>query len=293
MGLNQPTCIWPLACELGEGPLWWENALWFTDIKRKTVHRFDPETGQPGTGTGDSWQAPSEVGFLAPLDAERFIAGTKAGFYQFTPRTSEFKFMRGIEPDRPSNRLNDGAVDGCGRLWFGSMDDEEGLASGQLYRFHRGCLAPMDSGYVITNGPAFSPDGRTLYHTDTLQKRIYAFDLGADGSLANKRLFVTIEDGAGYPDGPVVDAEGCLWTGLFGGWSARRYAPDGQLLQSVMFPVANITKLAFGGTNLTTVYATTARKGLDAAALAAQPLAGGLFQFQTPVSGQRQYCVAA
>jgi D-xylonolactonase len=288
MGLNEPVCIWPLGCELGEGPLWWTNALWFTDIKQKTVHRFDPETG-----AGEVWVAPSEVGFLAPLDTSLFIAGSKAGFYEFNPATSAFKFMRSIEPDRPFNRLNDGAVDSCGRLWFGSMDDEEGQASGRLYRFYRGNLAPMDSGYVITNGPAISPDGKTLYHTDTLQKRIYAFDLGADGSLANKRLFVTVEDGAGYPDGPVVDAEGCLWTGLFGGWAARRYAPDGQLLQSVLFPVANITKLAFGGPDLTTVYATTARKGLDAAALATQPLAGGLFQFQARVAGQPQFCVAA
>jgi len=288
MGLTSPICVWPLGCELGEGPLWWESALWFTDIKRKTVHRFDPETGN-----GDSWQAPSEVGFLAPLDAHRFIAGAKTGLYEFAPGTGDFTRIRQVEPDRPFNRLNDGAVDPQGRLWFGSMDDGESQPGGQLYRFHRGSLAPMDSGYVITNGPAISPDGRTLYHTDTLQKRIYAFDLGVDGSLANKRLFVTIEEGAGYPDGPVVDSEGCLWTGLFGGWAARRYAPSGQLLESVSFPTANITKLAFAGPDLTTVYATTASKGLDAAALAAQPLAGGLFQFQAQVPGQPQFCVAA
>jgi len=287
MGLTSPICVWPLGCELGEGPLWWESALWFTDIKRKTVHRFDPETGN-----GDSWQAPSEVGFLAPLDAHRFIAGAKTGLYEFAPATGDFTLIRQVEPDRPFNRLNDGAVDPQGRLWFGSMDDGESQPSGQLYRFHRGSLAPMDSGYVITNGPAISPDGRTLYHTDTLQKRIYAFDLGVDGSLANKRLFVTIEEGAGYPDGPVVDSEGCLWTGLFGGWAARRYAPSGQFLESVSFPTANITKLAFAGPDLTTVYATTASKGLDAAALAAQPLAGGLFQFQASVPGQPQFCVA-
>jgi sugar lactone lactonase YvrE len=233
------------------------------------------------------------VGFLAPLDAHRFIAGAKTGLYEFAPATGDFTLIRQVEPDRPFNRLNDGAVDPQGRLWFGSMDDGESQPSGQLYRFHRGSLAPMDSGYVITNGPAISPDGRTLYHTDTLQKRIYAFDLGVDGSLANKRLFVTIEEGAGYPDGPVVDSEGCLWTGLFGGWAARRYAPSGQLLESVSFPTANITKLAFAGPDLTTVYATTASKGLDAAALAAQPLAGGLFQFQAQVPGQPQFCVAA
>jgi sugar lactone lactonase YvrE len=150
----------------------------------------------------------------------------------------------------------------------------------------------MDRGYVITNGPAFSPDGGTLYHTDTLQKRIYAFDLRNDGSLSDKRVFVTIEEGAGYPDGPVVDAEGCVWTGLFGGWAARRYAPDGRLLQCVAFPTANVTKLAFGGADLTTVYATTARKGLDANALAAQPEAGGLFRFETDIPGQPRFCAA-
>ncbi|HWU56682.1 MAG TPA: SMP-30/gluconolactonase/LRE family protein [Rhizomicrobium sp.] len=281
------TCIWPLACTLGEGPLWWQGAVWFTDIKEKKVHRFDPQSGQKL-----SWAAPSEVGFLAPLKNGHFIAGTKTGLYDFDPAGGSFALIRTVEPNHPANRLNDGAVDRDGRLWFGSMDDGEGQPSGMLYRFHHGSLAPMDSGYVITNGPAFSPDGRTLYHTDTLERRIYAFDLNADGSLANKRIFAAVEDGAGYPDGSVVDSEGCLWTGLFGGWSARRYASDGRLLEQVPFPVANVTKLAFGGPALTTVYATTARKGLDGAALCAQPLAGGLFCFEAKVPGQPQFCAA-
>jgi sugar lactone lactonase YvrE len=261
--------------------------VWFTDIKQKQVHRFDP-----GSGKGRNWRAPSEVGFLAPVKSGHFIAGAKTGLYDFDPADGSFTLIRTVEPDRPTNRLNDGAVDRSGRLWFGSMDDDETEASGMLYRFHRGSLAPMDSGYVITNGPAFSPDGGTLYHTDTLERRIYAFDLRSDGSLANKRVFVTIEPGAGYPDGSVVDSEGCLWTGLFGGWSARRYAPDGRLLERVAFPTANITKLAFGGSDLTTVYATTARKGLDAAALADQPAAGGLFCFEAKVPGLPQVCAA-
>ena len=284
MGLSQPvTCVWPLACTLGEGPLWWQDALWFTDIKQKSVHRFDPESGQK-----QSWRAPSEVGFLAPLENGHFIAGAKTGLFDFDPAGGDFVLIREVEPGRPSNRLNDGAVDSSGRLWFGSMDDGEIQASGMLYRLHRGNLTAMDSGYVITNGPAFSPDGRTLYHTDTLKRCIYAFDLGEDGALANKRVFVTIEDGAGYPDGSVVDSQACLWIGLFGGWEARRYAPNGRLLQRLAFPTANVTKLAFGGENLTTVYATTARKGLDANALAAQPLAGGIFRFEATVPGQPQ-----
>jgi xylono-1,5-lactonase len=289
MGLSPPAvdCVWPLQCALGEGPLWWDNALWFTDITQKQVHRFDPASGQ-----GQSWPAPSQVGFLAPLKNGHFIAGAKTGLYDFDPASGAFAFIRFVEPGHPSNRLNDGAVDGNGRLWFGSMDDGESQASGMLYRFDRGSLAPMDSGYVITNGPAFSPDGGILYHTDTLEKRIYAFDLREDGSLANKRVFVTIEEGAGYPDGPVVDSEGCLWTGLFGGWSVRRYSPLGTLLQAVHFPVANVTKIAFGGAELTTVYATTARKGLDFAGLAAQPLAGGLFRFTAEAPGLPQNSVS-
>jgi sugar lactone lactonase YvrE len=284
MGLSAVTCVWPLACELGEGPVWWRGALWFTDIKQKKIHRFDPESG-----SGESWPAPSEVGFLAPLQDGHFIAGAKTGLYDFDPSNGAFRLIRTIEPDQPSNRLNDGAVDSRGRLWFGSMDDAEQNASGALYRLDRGGLSVMDSGYIITNGPAISPDGGTLYHTDTLQKHIYAFDLGADGALSGKRVFATIEEGAGYPDGSVVDSQGCLWTGLFGGWGARRYSPQGQLLQSVSFPVANVTKLAFAGADLTTVYATTARKGLDRAALEAQPLAGGLFCFQADVPGQPQF----
>lgn len=286
MGLS-PLCIWPLGATLGEGPIWWAGALWFTDIKAKKIHRFDP-----GAGEGRSWPSPSETGFLAPRRNGHFIAGTKTGLMDFDPATGAFAPLCPVEPSRPGNRLNDGAVDPFGRLWFGSMDDAESQASGMLYRFHRGSLAPMDSGYVITNGPAFSPDGRVLYHTDTLARRIHAFDLGRDGALSNKRLFVEIEEGAGYPDGPTVDSEGCVWTGLFGGWAVRRYDPDGRLLQAVRFPVANITKIAFGGEDLTRVYATTAAKGLDPAARKAQPLAGGLFTFEAPAPGLAAVAIA-
>jgi sugar lactone lactonase YvrE len=276
-----------LGATLGEGPLWWGDALWFTDIKQNKIHRFDPATGGK-----QSWDAPSQVGFLAPRPNGNFIAGAKTGLLDFDPATGRFTLICEVEPMRPGNRLNDGAVDPQGRLWFGSMDDGEGAASGMLYRYYRGNLALMDSGYVITNGPAFSPRGDVLYHTDTLARRIHAFDLGSDGALRNKRLFVEIEEGAGYPDGSTVDSEGCLWTGLFGGWAVRRYAPDGALLETVRFPVANITKIAFGGAGLTTAYATTAAKGLDASARKEQPLAGGLFSFEAPVPGLAAFAIA-
>jgi len=275
-----PDCIWPVAAELGEGPLWWNGMIWFVDIKQDRIHCFDPVRG-----TGKSWNAPTAPGFLAPLKGGKFIVGTKTGLQIFAPDTGHFDAFAAVESDHPGNRLNDGAVDANGRLWFGSMDDAERDPTGRLYCFGREGLKAMDAGYVITNGPAFSPDGRILYHTDTLAKIIYAFDLKNDGEISGKRIFARIEDGAGYPDGSVVDMEGCLWTGLFGGWAARRYSLKGELLSIVRFPVSNVTKLAFDGT---TVYATTAWKGLDAAARDVQPLAGGLFQFEVETPGQAQ-----
>ena len=276
-------CVWPLAAKLGEGALWWRGAVWFTDIKGRRIHRFDPVSG-----AGQGWDAPAEPGFLAPMEDGSFIAGLRTGLHRFVPESGAFTPIIAVEPELPGNRLNDGAVDAAGRLWFGSMDDAEDAQCGSLYCYARGSLTRRDPDYLITNGPTFSPDGKLLYHTDTLKKEIYVFDCDDAGGISNRRLFAVIEDSAGWPDGPVVDSEGCIWTGLFGGWGMRRYAPDGTLLQTIALPVANVTKVCFGGPDLRDVYVTTAWKGLDDAARKAQPLAGGLFHFRSPVPGLPQ-----
>lgn len=279
-------CVWPLAAELGEGPVWSaaEAALWFVDIKGRRIHRYDAASGQ-----GRSWEAPTQPGFLAPLADGGWLAGLKSGLHRFDPASGDFSRMAEVEPDRPDNRLNDGCVDRSGRLWFGSMHDGESDPTGRLYRLDAGGrLSVHDDGYVITNGPAFSPDGRALYHTDTLARAIYVFDVDPSGGLGARRLFAQIEPAAGYPDGPAVDAEGCVWTGLFGGWGLNRYSPAGELIGHVAFPCANVTKPAFGGDDLMTLYATTAWKGLSAAERADQPLAGGLFALRVDTPGLPQ-----
>lgn len=280
-----PNCALAAGCELGEGPVWraGEGALWFVDIKQQRIHCWRPSSGERR-----SFPTPSPVGFLAPIAGGGWIAGLKTGLHRFDPTTGAFELIATIEDPALDNRLNDGFVDAAGRLWFGSMHDPESERSGALYCYDRRGLKQMDVGYCITNGPATSPEGRILYHTDTLERVIYAFDLDAAGELANRRVFARIEDGAGYPDGSVVDAEGCVWTGLFGGWAARRYSPAGELLQTVRFPAANVTKLAFGGPDLKTAYVTTARKELSAEALARQPLAGGVFSFPLSTPGLPQ-----
>ncbi|WP_442680140.1 SMP-30/gluconolactonase/LRE family protein [Sphingomonas sp. ASY06-1R] len=268
---------------LGEGPVWVERdqALWFVDIKNHKVHRFDPATGDH-----KSYDAPGQVGWILPSDDSTFLAGLQQGVARFDPATGAFDVIATPEAAIPTNRLNDAAVDAQGRIWFGSMDDGEGAATGRLYRFDRGVVADTGLAPVtITNGPAISPDGRTLYHTDTLGRIIHRVPIQDDGSLGTPSVFATIDEADGWPDGAVCDAEGFVWTGLWGGWRARRYSPAGDIVAEVRLPAANVTKIAFGGADLRTAYATTARKGLDADALAGQPLAGNIFAFQVDVPG--------
>ncbi|MDI9335059.1 MAG: SMP-30/gluconolactonase/LRE family protein [Cytophagales bacterium] len=284
--LYEPHCIWPLATELGEGPVWSarDQALYFVDIKGQTIHRWSDHAPLA------SWHLPEPVGFVQPMLAGGWVAGLKSGLYRFDEpdwTRGPLKKLLAPEPALSTNRLNDAFTDADGHLWFGSMDDAETHPLGQLYCVEKGGQAiAKDAGYVITNGPCTSPDGRIFYHTDTLQKTIYAFDVLANQQLSNKRALINIS--RGYPDGTAVDAAGCLWVALFAGGALERYSPRGELLQTVALPCPNVTKLAFGGADLRTAYVTTARKGMTAAQRAAQPLAGGLFSFEVDTPGLPQ-----
>jgi len=275
--------VWSLGATLGEGPVWdaRDAALWFVDIKQHRVHRFDPAGGETR-----SFEAPGQVGWVLPSADGGFLAGLQTGLYRFDPESGAFTPLTAVEPDRPGNRLNDATVAADGAVWFGSMDDGETDVTGQVHRFHAGTLTTSTiPRVVITNGPAVSPDGGTLYHVDTLGHTIHAVPV--DGATTGTpRLFATIDAADGYPDGVTVDAEGGVWVGLWGGWSARRYAPDGTLDRIVRFPVANITKVAFGGDDLRTGFATSASKGLSDEDRAAQPEAGSLFAFDVDVPGR-------
>jgi xylono-1,5-lactonase len=284
------THVCKVGAELGEGPVWVEreSALWFVDIKGRCAHRWDPATREHRF-----WRAPEQPGFLAPLRGGGFIVGLKSGLHRFDPGTGEFVHLAHVEPSLPANRLNDGCVSPEGVLWFGSMHDPEVEPSGALYRLEaQGRCVALDVGYVITNGPAFSPDGGVFYHTDTRERTVFAFDRPDPNTLARKRVFVRIEEGAGHPDGTTVDQEGGVWIALWGGWGVRRYSPCGELLASVRLPCANVTKIAFGGADLRTAYVTTAWKGLTRGERAAQPLAGDLFSFAAPAPGLRPVEVA-
>jgi sugar lactone lactonase YvrE len=280
---SEPVSVWDVGAELGEGPVWVERdrALWFTDIKRQQIHRFDPESGGRR-----SWDAPEQVGFVLPAASGGFVAGLMSGLHRFNEVSGDFERIAEVDSHLPENRLNDGVVDPAGRIWFGTMHNGERDTSGSFYRFENGQVIHTGlTNICITNGPALSPEGRILYFIDTLARTIDACDVADDGSLGPARPFVRIAPEDGNPDGPTIDSEGCVWVGMYNGWQALRYSPAGELVDRVRFPVGNITKLAFGGPDLKTVFATTARQLLKPEELERQPQAGNLFSFRVDVPG--------
>jgi sugar lactone lactonase YvrE len=281
--MNPARCVWPAGALLGEGPVWIEaeQSLYWVDVKAPAVHRFVPESGERR-----SWPMPEQIGSLVPRRGGGFVAGMKSGFAFVDLEANRIDYIANPEADLPGNRFNDGKCDAHGRFWAGTMDDGEQLATGALYRLDPDrSWRRMDSGYSITNGPAFSPDGALLYHTDTLKRTIYAFDLSPGGEISNKRTFIQIPAEQGYPDGMTVDSEGCIWLAHYGGWRVTRFTPEGRGERVIELPVAQVTCCGFGGPRLDRLFITTAAKQLTSEALARQPLAGGLFAIDVGIQG--------
>ena len=270
------TCLWAAACELGEGPVWVERdaALWFVDIERPRIHRYDPATGAKA-----SFTPPWRVGSLAPRVGGGFIAGTEDGFAVVDPAAGVWELLDHPEAHLPHNRFNDGKVDPAGRFWAGTMDDRKREADGTLYRVDADLRwTAIDDGYRITNGPAFSPDGHRMYHTDTTLRTTWVFDVHADGCVRDKRVFAVWPREFGHPDGMTVDADGCLWVAFWGGACVRRVSPAGEVMATHRLPAPNVTSCAFGGAKLDGLFVTTARQAMSADALEAEPLSGALFE---------------
>jgi D-xylonolactonase len=268
---------------LGEGPIWLaaEQALYWLDIKGLALNRFDP-----ASGAVERWPTPYKVGAIAPRAAGGFVAATETGFVMVDTPGGEWRMLADPEPHLPGNRFNDGKVDTAGRFWAGSMDNSEADASGSFYRLDpEGSWTTVRTGYRVPNGPTFSPDGRWLYHTDSALSTIYRFAPGPDGSLGEPTVFAHFDHADGYPDGMTTDAEGHLWVAFWDGWCVRRLSPDGKVVATVELPVQRPTSCAFGGPNLDRLFVTSAAIGLDASALAVQPLAGGLFMGDVGVRG--------
>jgi L-arabinonolactonase len=279
-----PICVLDARARLGEGPVWdaRERVLYWVDIRAPALHRFDPATGATHT-----WPMPEAIGAAALREAGGALVALRSGLHRLDLETGALDLLCAPEPDRPDNRLNDGRCDRRGRFWVGSMNDRSRVPTGALYRADvDGRCHRMLGGITVPNSLAWSPDGAVMYFADTPTRTIWAFDFDPEAGVpSRRRVFATVPDGAGYPDGATVDADGFLWSAHWDGWQVTRYAPDGRPDRIVSLPVQRPTSCAFGGEGLDVLYVTSAATGLTPAELARGPLAGGLFALETGVRG--------
>ena len=280
------------AALLGESPVWHPGlgALVWCDIPGRALHRHVLATGEH-----TQWALDSEPGCCAPLPGADWLLAQRDGLWRFDMATGQRHLLAPPPYDTTNERFNDGRADPQGRLWVGTIYEPRDAPRAALYRWAGGALQRMAGDITVSNGLAFSPDGRTMYWADTTAHRIFAFDFDGDtGSLSQQRVFAQFEpratgqglaDYGGRPDGAAVDVQGAYWVAMFEGQRLLRLAADGTLLQEVPLPVRCPTMPCFGGADLKTLFITTARLNRPADELADQPLAGRVLCLRVDVPG--------
>ncbi|MEL6666251.1 MAG: SMP-30/gluconolactonase/LRE family protein [Pseudomonadota bacterium] len=281
--MTEAVCVAPTGCVLGEGPLWSpsEGFLWWVDIKRAKLHRYNPKTGNTRR-----YDLPIHASALALSDGGLIMIGDREVGRYDTATESYEKITDINEPD--GFRTNDAGIAPDGSLWFGTMNEDGDIPEGQYYKLtpeltiERIGLPEV----MVTNTMEFSPDGSTFFTCDSAEQMILAFDHDAEtGALSNRRVFASTLEAGCYPDGSALDAEGFLWSAQWAGSRLVRYAPDGTIDEVVKLPISRPTSCAFGGESLQTLYITSARDGLSDAALDRQPMAGSLFAIDVEIQG--------
>lgn len=242
------------ACETGEGPLWHpdEKRLYWVDIPRGRMFRYDPATGHHE----QCYEGEQIGGFTIQEDGALLLFMARGAI-----KTWRDGFIRTILeeiPDERETRFNDVQADPEGRVFCGTMPAPD--RPGRLYRLDRdGSLTVLLEGIGCSNGMGFSPDLKQMYYTDSPKREIYIFDYDrATGALSNQQVFLRTPDDEGFPDGMTVDAEGYIWTAKWDGWCLVRYSPDGREDRRIEFPAKQVSSLTFAGTDNRDIYVTTA-----------------------------------
>ena len=280
------------AALLGESPFWHpgERALYYCDIPGRKLQRFEPASGALA-----HWDFDTEPGSCAPRVDGRLLLAMRDGLWRFDPATGARTAVAKPPYDPKKERFNDGKCDPQGRFWVGTIYEPRDVEAATLHCLVDGELVKRAGGITVSNGLAWSPNGRTMYWSDTKAHTIYAFDFEpTSGEISGKRVFASfpikqagqaLDTYGGRPDGAAVDAEGCYWVAMFEGQRLLRFAPSGELLREVRLPVRCATMPCFGGADLRTIYITTARENRPAAELADQPFAGCVLALSVDVPG--------
>jgi L-arabinonolactonase len=222
--MSEIRCVASPRATVGEGPVWDDRRrlLWWVDIKSPRLFRFDP-----GTGENRAWPMPERIGCVALRENGGLIGAFVTGFKWIDPESGAVAPILDPEPDKPGNRFNDGKCDRRGRLFAGTMDNEEVACTGTLYRLDPDLsVHAVASDVHLSNGIGWSPDDRLMYHTDTLRHVIWVYDFDREtGEIDDRRAFAEVPEDTGSPDGLCVDAEGGVWSAHWGGWRLTRYRP--------------------------------------------------------------------
>lgn len=258
--------------EVGEGPLWDADAqrLLWVDIAGGTLHRSDPATGADA-----AIQTGTMLGAVALRSAGWGLAAAVQDGFGLLDADGALQLVHGVSAG-PGHRMNDAKCDPAGRFWGGSTAMTPVVGEGALHSWAGDEAVTHWTDLGLPNGLGWSPDGATFYLADSTTGLLHAapFDVDA-GTLGERRTLLEVDAADGVPDGLCVDADGCIWLAVWGGRQVRRHAPDGRLLAVVELPVTQPSScaLAPGGT----LYVTSARAGLGADVLAAEPHAGSVF----------------
>ena len=274
----------------GESPVWRgaEQALYWVDIPARKLWRWMASTGQ-----ATSWLAPEMLGCIAPAAAANsWIAGAQSGVFRLRPQADGqlgFELLAPVGHALAGMRFNDGRCDRQGRFLAGTMlmAMAAGARPGCIYSYQKNSgLKKLLDGFITPNGMAFSPDGGTMYLSDSHPsvQSVWAFDYDTEtGTPSNRRLFIDMNPLPGRPDGAAVDADGCYWICGNDAGLIHRFTPAGKLDRSLAVPVKKPAMCAFGGAGLDTLFVTSIRpEGVD---LSDQPLAGGVFALRPGVRG--------
>lgn len=277
-------------CTLGEGLVWsprLRSLLW-TDIEKSTLWMF-----RPHDRSTRHWSLPDRLGSFAICESGRVLLGfaKSLAVAELDPASGTelpVEQIVAIEPQSPRTRTNDGRTDRSGNFVFGTMNEDQDVASGGFYQYSsRFGLRRLDvGGVIIPNSICFSLDGRTMYFCDSPTGIIRQGEYDAESArVANVREFTRYREGNGLPDGSVVDADGCLWNAVWGAGVVRRFDPQGDLISEIPFPARNLTCPAFGGDSLAQLFVTSSRQELTDEELAAAPVSGGVFAMPASVTG--------
>jgi len=289
MSTNEIRALFNIPMLLGECPLWHpdEQALYWVDIPGRAVHRF-----APGSNAHRFWNLPAEPGCIARCADGGLMVALRTGVAFLDTSDGTLTPVADAPYDTTRARFNDGRCDAAGRFWAGTLYEPRDRPLGSLFCIEHDAIREVGNPVTVSNGLAFSPDSRTLYHTDTTAHRIMAYDFDvATASLDNGRIFAQFStdrsnDYGGRPDGAAVDSEGAYWCAMYEGGRLLRLSPSGVVLHELPLPVRCPTMVAFGGPDLRTLFITTARHNRSAAELQQYPLSGHVLMVDVDVAGR-------